>query len=113
MRHNLDGMHIEKNVCDNILFALLNDSSRSKDHLNAHNDLKDMCCKLDMWPDGNGKFAPSDYTINKQGKQLFLDTLKNICLLDAYASNISQCIDVDSLKIIGILKSHDNHILIQ
>ena len=105
-------MHIEKNICDNILFTLLNDSSRSKDHLNARKDLKDMCCKPNLWPDNNGKFVPAVYTMSKQGKKLFLNTLKNICVPDGYASNISRCIDTDNLKIVGTLKSHDNHILL-
>lgn len=37
--------------------------------------------------------------MNKQGKELFLDTLKNICIPDDCESNISKCIDVDSFKI--------------
>ncbi|XP_039116440.1 uncharacterized protein LOC120251851 [Dioscorea cayenensis subsp. rotundata] len=113
IRHNLDVMHIEKNVCDNVLFTLLNDSSRSKDHVNACKDLKHMCCKPDLWPDDNGKFAAVVYTMNKQGKKLFLDTLKNICVPDGYASNISRCIDTTNLKIVGTLKSHDSHVLLQ
>ncbi|XP_039145533.1 uncharacterized protein LOC120282747 [Dioscorea cayenensis subsp. rotundata] len=68
LRHNLDVMHIEKNVCNNILFTLLNDSSRSNDHLNARKDLRDIGCKPDLWPDENGKFVPAVYTMNKQGK---------------------------------------------
>ena len=50
--------------------------------------------------------------MSKQGKKLFLNTLKNICVPDGYASNISRCIDTDNLKIVGTLKSHDNHILL-
>ncbi|XP_039129148.1 uncharacterized protein LOC120265343 [Dioscorea cayenensis subsp. rotundata] len=111
--HNLDVMHIEKNVCDNVLFTLLNDSSRSKDHLNARKDLKDIGCKSDLWPDENGKFALAVYTMSKQGKKLFLSTLKNISLPDDYARNTPRCIDINNLKIVGTLKSHDSHILLQ
>ncbi|XP_025628721.1 uncharacterized protein [Arachis hypogaea] len=35
LRHNLDVMHIEKNVCDNIIYTILNDSGKSKDNLKA------------------------------------------------------------------------------
>ncbi|RDY06303.1 hypothetical protein CR513_09720, partial [Mucuna pruriens] len=35
LRHNLDVMHIEKNICDNVLYTLLKDD-KSKDHLQAH-----------------------------------------------------------------------------
>ncbi|XP_065853519.1 uncharacterized protein [Euphorbia lathyris] len=41
-RHNLDVMHIEKNVFDNILGTLLSIAGKSKDHLNARLDLQDM-----------------------------------------------------------------------
>ena len=40
LRHNLDVMHIEKNVCDNVLFTLLNDASKTKEHLAARKDLQ-------------------------------------------------------------------------
>ncbi|XP_042405093.1 uncharacterized protein LOC121995413 [Zingiber officinale] len=42
IRHNLDSMHIEKNVCDNILGTLLDDSSKSKDNTAARRDLKNI-----------------------------------------------------------------------
>ncbi|XP_074315383.1 uncharacterized protein LOC141651578 [Silene latifolia] len=41
-RHNLDVMHIEKNVFDNVLGTLLDISGKSKDHSNARSDLLDM-----------------------------------------------------------------------
>ena len=39
IRHNLDVMHIEKNVCDNILSTLLQDYIKSKNVINARGDL--------------------------------------------------------------------------
>lgn len=39
LRHNLDVMHIEKNVCDSILGTLLNIKGKTKDNLNSHLDL--------------------------------------------------------------------------
>ena len=35
IRNNLDVMHIEKNVCDNLLGTLLNIEGKSKDNLKA------------------------------------------------------------------------------
>ena len=40
MRHNLDVMHIEKNVCDNIISTLLNTDHKSKDNLKARFDIE-------------------------------------------------------------------------
>jgi hypothetical protein len=39
LRHNLDVMHIEKNVMDNILRTLLDMKDKSKDNLQARQDL--------------------------------------------------------------------------
>ena len=38
IRHNLDVMHIKKNVCDNILWTILNVDGKRKDNLNARRD---------------------------------------------------------------------------
>ena len=50
MRHNLDVMHIEKNICDNILGTLLNIGGKSKDHLNARFDLQEMGIRKVLHP---------------------------------------------------------------
>lgn len=39
LRHNLDVMHIEKNVCATILGTLLSIKGKTKDNLNSHLDL--------------------------------------------------------------------------
>nr|XP_027189367.1 uncharacterized protein LOC113786234 [Cicer arietinum] len=113
LRHNLDMMHIEKNVCDNIIFTLLNDSTKSKDHLNARKDLKAMGIRPDLWPNENGRISPAVFTLTTKGKKRFLTTLKNITVPDGYSSNISRCIDMENLKLNGMLKSHDCHILME
>ena len=40
LHHNLDVMHIEKNVFDNIIGTLLNLDGKTKDNLKACQDLK-------------------------------------------------------------------------
>ncbi|CAN1777819.1 hypothetical protein LINPERHAP1_LOCUS14199 [Linum perenne] len=111
IRHNLDVMHIEKNVCDNILSTLLNDKQKSKDNLKARLDLKAMRIRKDLWPDANGKCPVAMYTLGKQEITTMLETLKSISFPDGYASNISRCVDLDNRKVFG-LKTHDCHILL-
>ncbi|XP_074379270.1 uncharacterized protein LOC141720620 [Apium graveolens] len=41
-RHNLDVMHIEKNVCDKVLGTLLNIAGKTKDHIAARLDLQEL-----------------------------------------------------------------------
>ena len=40
IRHKLDVIHIEKNVCDNLVYTLLNIEEKSKDTMNARLDLQ-------------------------------------------------------------------------
>lgn len=82
LRHNLDPMHIEKNVCDNVVYTLLNDSGKSKDNLNARKDLKKMRIRKDLWHDDNEKFRPSIFTMSNSKKVVFLQTLKNTTVPD-------------------------------
>lgn len=51
LRHNLDVMHIEKNVCDNIYGTLLNLDGKSKDNLQARQDLKEMNIREELHPE--------------------------------------------------------------
>ncbi|XP_042958038.1 uncharacterized protein LOC122293546 [Carya illinoinensis] len=40
LRHNLDVMHIEKNIAENVLFTLMNSSGKTKDNINSRRDLE-------------------------------------------------------------------------
>lgn len=112
LQHNLDPMHIEKNVCDNVVYTLLNDPGKSKDNLKARKDLKKMGLRKDLWPDNNDKFSPSIFTMSNAKKDVFLQTLKNITVPDGYSSNISRCVDLKNRKLFG-MKSHDCHVLME
>lgn len=112
LRHNLDVMHIEKNVFDNIVYTLLDDKGKSKDNLSARKDLRELGIRSELWPDDNDKYAPASFTLDRSGKDIFLGVLKNVKLPDGYASNISSCVDVKNQKLSG-LKSHDSHIIMR
>ncbi|XP_038679433.1 uncharacterized protein LOC119980710 [Tripterygium wilfordii] len=116
VRHNLDVMHIEKNVCDNIIGTLLNIDGKSKDHLKARMDLKQMGIRLELHPQnqesGRMFLPPACYSMSKKEKEAFCTVLKNVKVPDGYVSNISRCVDLKQHKLMG-LKSHDGHILMQ
>ena len=50
LRHNLDVMHIEKNVIDNILGTLLDIKGKTKDNLTARKDLEEMGLRPTIHP---------------------------------------------------------------
>ncbi|GJS52405.1 uncharacterized protein Tco_0625767 [Tanacetum coccineum] len=113
IRHNLDVMHIEKNVCDNVLFTLLGIARKMKDHLNARLDLKELNIRPSLHPQETNSsrilLPPACFTLGKDEKYRFLKDLK---VPDGYASNISRCVHLKELSMWG-LKSHDNHIILQ
>lgn len=112
IRHNLDVMHIEKNVFDNVINTILDDKVKSKDNLNAKKDLRELGIRHELWPDDNDKYKAASFTLNNAEKDIFLSVLKNVKFPDGYASNISACVDVNNRKLLG-LKSHDGHVIMR
>ena len=116
LHHNLDVMHIEKNVVDNIIGTLLNLDGKTKDNLKAHQDLKDMSIisEVHLEKVGNDKthMPHACYHMNASENDGFLQVLKDVRVPDGYSSNISRCVKLKEHKISG-MKSHDNHILMQ
>ncbi|KAL3358675.1 hypothetical protein AABB24_015666 [Solanum stoloniferum] len=69
VRHNLDVMHIEKNVFDNIFHTIMDNSERTKDNEKARMDLKEYCRRSDLhlqqnaygrWIKSKAKFTLND-----------------------------------------------------
>ena len=116
LRHNLDVMHIEKNVCDNILGTLLDLDGKTKDNENTRKDLEEMGIRHDLHlinrPNGKPYLPPACYTMSSVEKSNFLQLLKDLKVPDGYASNISKGVSLKDHKISN-LKSHDGHILMQ
>ena len=103
VRHNLDVMHIEKNVCDNILNTLLEKDGKCKDNLNARKDLLDMGIRHPLHPQTigtSGKYLlpHACYHMTNQEKEGFLTDLKNLKLPYRFSSNFSQRVQVKEWK---------------
>ncbi|XP_030946005.1 uncharacterized protein LOC115970519 [Quercus lobata] len=116
LRHNLDVMHIEKNVMDNILGTLLNVKDWTKDNYKARLDLAEMGIRreLHLQRKDHDKYMipPACFHMTALEKDGFLQVLRDVKVPDGYASNISRRVNLKERKISG-LKSHDNHILMQ
>jgi len=114
--HNLDVMHIEKNICENILGTLLNVQGKTKDTTNARLDLYDMGIRPEfhLQQHGNSVIAPpAPYVLGKDQKIKFCKFLKGIKFPDGYAANLAKYISEDGSKVQGKLKTHSCHILLQ
>jgi hypothetical protein len=60
LRHNLDVMHIEKNICENLIGTILSIPGKTKDTVKARLDLKDLGVKkeLHLIDEGNSYRMP-------------------------------------------------------
>ncbi|KAL4359106.1 hypothetical protein AHAS_Ahas08G0044200 [Arachis hypogaea] len=116
LRHNLDVMHIEKNLLDSVIGTLLDIPGKTKDHLNARYDLKDLGIWKNLQPKevNNGKrtkLAKACFSMTAAEKSIFCGVLKTTKLPDGNASNISRCVHLGERKVSGY-KTHDAHFLL-
>jgi hypothetical protein len=90
--YNLDVMHIEKNVIDNILNTILDNKEKTKDNLEALKDLQEIGLRLTLHPytteDGKTYMRVACHTMSKNDKTYFLKVLQNVRVSDGYISNI-------------------------
>ncbi|RVW89710.1 hypothetical protein CK203_047225 [Vitis vinifera] len=115
VRHSLDVMHIEKNVCESIIGTLLNIPGKTKDGLNSRLDLLEMGLRCELGPrfESNRTYLPpACYTLSKVEKKVFCQTLSQLKVPEGYCSNMRNLVSMEDLKLYG-LKSHDYHTLMQ
>ncbi|XP_020968056.1 uncharacterized protein LOC107618653 isoform X3 [Arachis ipaensis] len=116
LRHNLDVMHIEKNIVDSIVGTLLDIPGKTKDHAKARYDLKEMGIRKNLHPtntkDGKRtKLAKACFSMTKGEKSIFCGVLKKTKFPDGSASNISHCVQQEERKLYGY-KIHDAHFML-
>nr|XP_043612588.1 uncharacterized protein LOC122584570 [Erigeron canadensis] len=115
LRHNLDVMHIEKNVCDNIIGTLMNQDRKTKDHVKARLDLQEMGIRPELHPKVQITTKCIFHLLVSQWikrERYILSCAQKVKVPDGYAANISRCVELKPPKLSG-LKSHDSHILMQ
>ena len=115
IRHNLDVMHIEKNVCESIIGTLLNVLGKTKDGVKSRLDLVEMGIRPNLAPKFGLKrtyLPPACYTLSRKEKKRVLQTLADLKVPEGYCSNFRNLVSMEELKLSG-LKSHDYHALMQ
>ena len=107
-------MHIEKNIYDNIIEALLNIKGKTKDNSNFWLDLEriGLWHELHLVPCDGGKFLmpTTSYTLHEDEKRNFYEWLKIIKFFDNFVSNILSRVNLKDGSILG-MKSHDPHVM--
>ncbi|XP_050227785.1 uncharacterized protein LOC126677281 [Mercurialis annua] len=113
IRHNLDVMHIEKNVFGNIFNTVLNVPGKTKDHAKSREELNNIYDRPGLANDpATGRFPKAMYALDRDSKRVLLEWIQKIKFPDGYASNLSKCVDLNGLKMHG-MKSHDCHVFMQ
>ncbi|XP_058000739.1 uncharacterized protein LOC131178813 [Hevea brasiliensis] len=70
IRHNLDVMHIKKNIFENNFNTVMNIEGKTKDNAKAREDITQLCRRKELEKDVRiGKYPKACYTLDKQQKQ--------------------------------------------
>ncbi|XP_040867221.1 uncharacterized protein [Glycine max] len=115
VRHCINVMHVEKNVCDSLIGTLLNIKGKTKDGLKCRQDLVHMGIRQVLHPISKGPrtyLPPACYTMSTAEKRSFCQCLRSLKVPQGYSSNVKSLVSVNDLKLVG-LKSHDCHVLMQ
>ncbi|XP_062013912.1 uncharacterized protein LOC133730309 [Rosa rugosa] len=116
VRHCLDVMHIEKNVCDSLIGTLLNIPGKTKDGLKTRLDLVEMGIRCGLHPNLDGpkkkRLPLASWNLTLDEKRCMCGSFYGMKVPENYSSNISNLVSMDDLRLIG-LKSHDCHALMQ
>ena len=109
LRHNLDVMHIEKNILENLIWTILKIAGKTKDTLKARLDLAYLGIKKELHIREHGdscEMPNARYTLSNKQKMSFCDFLRQVKFPDAFASNITRCVNAEGTSVLGI-KTHD------
>jgi hypothetical protein len=115
LHHNLDVMHIEKNVFENIFNTVMDVKGKTKDNIKARLDITLFCNRqnMELVCDGSRVAKPrANFVLEKNTQLLVYKWLKSLCFPDGHASNISRLVSTEECRLYRI-KSYDCHVLMQ
>ncbi|KAI5337916.1 hypothetical protein L3X38_017187 [Prunus dulcis] len=115
VRHVLDVMHIEKNVCDSIIGTLLEIPGKNKDGIAARLDLLNIGVKTDLQPEygeRRTRLPPGPWNLSRAEKREVCNSFYGMKVPEGYSSNIKNLVSLQDSRLLG-LKSHDCHTLMQ
>ena len=80
IHHNLDVMHIEKNVFNNVINIVMDVTEKIKDNLNARKDMRDIYDRptLDANASSMGPKLKAVYTLDKEQRRVVCLWLKSV-----------------------------------
>jgi len=115
LRHNLDLMHIEKNVFENIFNTLMDVKGKTKDNIKARMNIYVFCQSknIELVYDESWVIKPKvNFTLDKNAQLFLYRWLKNLCFLDGHALDMSRLVNLEDCKLYR-MKSYDYHMFMQ
>lgn len=104
--HNLDFMHIEKNLFHNLFNTIMNIDGKKKDNVKTIEDVKNICRELKFARNPKtGKFPKACYALDKDGKKAVCEWLQSLRFSNGYVSKMGQCVGLKKYKMFG-MKTH-------
>ena len=94
VQHNLDVMHIEKNICESLLGTLLDLEGKSKDSEKARLDMQHLGIRPDQHPvleKGKYTLPPALYSLGKDDKQIMCKFLHDVKFPDGCRKYSKMC----------------------
>src|SRR6266498_2647147 len=114
IRHAIDVMHVEKNVCDSILGILLDIKGKMKEGLKSRKDFVDLNIKYGLHPKerANRKYylPAASYNLTTDEKKAIRKCLRGMRVPTGYSSNIKNLVSMKDLKLVG-MKLHHCHVM--
>jgi hypothetical protein len=115
LRHNLDVMHIEKYVFENIFNTVIDVKGKTKDNIKSRLDVALFYNRknMELVCDGSRVAKPrASFVLEKNAQLLVYKWLKSLRFPDGHASNISRLVNTEECKFYR-MKSHDCHVFMQ
>ena len=101
VHHLLYVMHIERNLYDSIYGTLFHKSRKTKDGIKARKDLIEMKIKEKLVPSENdkGTIPAALYTLNREVKMKFHQTLLETKFSKGYSSNFRNLVSINDFQL--------------
>ena len=112
LRHNIDVMHNEKNVFDNVFNTVSNVKGKTKDDANSRRDILHFCKRPELQLYDDNKKPKACYELDNKQVKLVLKWVEGLRCPDGISSNLRRCVDLKNNKLSG-MKSHDCHIMME
>ncbi|XP_074364106.1 uncharacterized protein LOC141704842 [Apium graveolens] len=114
VRHTLDVMHIEKNICEALTGTFLNIPRKTKDREYVRIDMAEMGIRMELRPKNPGKkekLPMASWNLLHKEKKIVCSYLIGMKLPGGFCLNLKGIVSMDTLRLVG-MKSHDCHTML-